>query len=238
MNNINIKKYNVFCGALDEIDLESSTDTVVINTINSHSYVEAKKDVEFFNALTNSSLLIPDGEGIIFASLFLKKKVIKKISGYDMFEFLMRKYQTDKIFFLGSSDFVLKKIKLKAVKEYPNIKIEIFSPPFRDKFTLEDNKIMIEKVNNFSPKVLFVGMTAPKQEKWVYENHSKLNAKIVCSIGAVFDFYSEEKKRPNKFWIKLKLEWFIRFINEPKRLWKRNLISTPLFLIDILFSKK
>ena len=97
--------------------------------------------------------------------------------------------------------------------------------------------MMINKVNNFNPDVLFVGMTAPKQEKWVYQNKERLNAKIICSIGAVSDFYAGTVQRVNKIWIDLHLEWFRRFLNEPVRLWQRNFISTPLFLLEILLYK-
>jgi N-acetylglucosaminyldiphosphoundecaprenol N-acetyl-beta-D-mannosaminyltransferase len=96
---------------------------------------------------------------------------------------------------------------------------------------------MISAINNFAPDILFVGMTAPKQEKWVYLNKSQINAKIICSIGAVFDFYSGNIKRPNQFWINLGLEWLIRFLKEPRRLFNRNFISTPLFLFYVLKAK-
>ena len=96
---------------------------------------------------------------------------------------------------------------------------------------------MVEAVNNFKPQILFVGMTAPKQEKWVYTHKSQLDAKIICSIGAVFDFYAGTVKRPGKFWIQLGLEWFPRLLREPKRLWRRNFVSTPLFLWDVCLEK-
>ena len=80
---------------------------------------------------------------------------------------------------------------------------------------------MISAVNEFKPDVLFVGMTAPKQEKWNDENKDKLEANVICSIGAVFDFYAGTITRPGKVWIKLGLEWFIRLLKEPKRMSKR-----------------
>ena len=96
---------------------------------------------------------------------------------------------------------------------------------------------MVEAVNAFQPDYLFVGMTAPKQEKWVYENRNKLNATLICSIGAVFDFYAGTVQRSSQFWISLGLEWFPRLLREPKRLWRRNFISTPRFIIDVLGMK-
>jgi N-acetylglucosaminyldiphosphoundecaprenol N-acetyl-beta-D-mannosaminyltransferase len=79
-------------------------------------------------------------------------------------------------------------------------------------------------------------MTAPKQEKWVFEHKKKLNAKVICSIGAVFDFYAGTVKRPNKIWRNLGLEWLGRLLREPKRMWKRYLYYGPIFLYYV-FSK-
>ena len=100
-----------------------------------------------------------------------------------------------------------------------------------------DNQQMITAVNAFMPDVLFVGMTAPKQEKWSFTNKAALDAKIICSIGAVFDFYAGTVVRPHPFWIKLRLEWFVRLLKEPKRMWKRYLYYGPVFIKFILKKK-
>ena len=103
--------------------------------------------------------------------------------------------------------------------------------------TTKDSNDMTSAVNMTKPDVLFVGMTAPKQEKWVYKNKDSLKVKTICSIGAVFDFYSGNVKRPSSLWISLGLEWLPRFIKEPKRLFRRNMISTPKFIFLVLMSK-
>jgi N-acetylglucosaminyldiphosphoundecaprenol N-acetyl-beta-D-mannosaminyltransferase len=96
---------------------------------------------------------------------------------------------------------------------------------------------MLAMVNEFKPEILFVGMTAPKQEKWVYLNKDNIDANTIVSIGAVFDFYSGNIKRSSDFWISIGLEWLPRFLKEPKRLAKRNLVSTPKFLLEIIWIK-
>jgi N-acetylglucosaminyldiphosphoundecaprenol N-acetyl-beta-D-mannosaminyltransferase len=93
---------------------------------------------------------------------------------------------------------------------------------------------MIAAVNEVKPDVLFVGMTAPKQEKWGHANKKKLDAKTICAIGAVFDFYAGTVERPSQFWINLQLEWFIRLVKEPKRMWRRYLYYGPFFLYLLL----
>ena len=211
----------------------------VINTINAYSYVLAEKDLEFKNALINSDVLLPDGFPIVWAAKVLNKQEISKVAGEDIFFHLMQLANQDakKVFFLGSNQDTLKKIQIKICVEYPNIKVDSFSPPYNAEFSAEDSAEMIEAINTFNPHIVFVGMTAPKQEKWVEANKNKLHAEVICSIGAVFDFYAETVKRPSRFWIDLRLEWFIRLLHEPKRLWKRYLIYSPKFFIDVVKEK-
>ncbi|MFA6912412.1 MAG: WecB/TagA/CpsF family glycosyltransferase, partial [Proteiniphilum sp.] len=92
-------------------------------------------------------------------------------------------------------------------------------------------------VNKVEPDVLFVGMTAPKQEKWTYEYFDQLRAGHICCIGAVFDFYAGTVKRAPKWMIQIGLEWFYRLIREPRRMWRRYLIGNTLFVIGILKEK-
>ncbi|PIE99947.1 MAG: glycosyltransferase [Maribacter sp.] len=211
----------------------------IINTINPHSYCVAKQDVEFEKALRESTVLLPDGIGIVWAAKILKGRVIQKIAGYDIFIYLMEYLNENEgsCFFLGASGQTLELIKERAAKEFPNVCIGAYSPPYKARFSSEDSITMCDMVNIDGPQVLFVGMTAPKQEKWVYENQGNLNTSVICSIGAVFDFYSGTVKRPGKFWVKLGLEWFPRFLKEPKRLAERNLISTPKFIFELFWLK-
>jgi len=211
----------------------------IINTINPHSYLIAQSDKSFFEALKSSDVLLPDGIGIVWAKRLLHKNKIKKIAGYDLFLHLMNDLNNKKgsCFFLGSSDNTLKMMIKRSSKEFSNATIHSYSPPYKKEFTNEDNVKMITLINEVKPDILFVGMTAPKQEKWVYNNNININAKLICSIGAVFDFYSGTVSRPSKFWIKAGLEWLPRFLHEPIRLAKRNLISTPKFILQVLYMK-
>ena len=209
----------------------------IINTLNPHSYLISQSDKSFFEALKSSDVLLPDGIGIVWAKNILYKTKIKKIAGYDLFLHLMNDLNNKKgsCFFLGASDNTLKMITKRASKEYPNVTVHSYSPPYKNNFTNEENVNMFKLINKVKPDILFVGMTAPKQEKWVYNNNININTKLICSIGAVFDFYSETVSRPSKFWIKSGLEWLPRFLHEPIRLAKRNLISTPKFILQVLY---
>lgn len=228
--------YSIFNGTLNQIGFTQKT---LINTINQYSFCIAEKDVSFKKALCGSDVLLPDGMGIVAAVRLLRSKKIKKIAGADIHLYLLQELEKKggSCFYLGSSENTLLKIKERIIYEFPNIRVGTFSPPYRPEFSEEENKQMITEVNSFQPDVLFVGMTAPKQEKWVYAYQDSLETNIICSIGAVFDFYAGTVERPSQFWIDLRLEWFIRLVKEPKRMWKRYLYYGPVFVGLILKEK-
>ena len=228
--------YNIYDQEVENINLRTNR---IINTINPHSYCMAKKDSHFQNVLKNSDILLPDGIGIVMASKVLKGKKIKRITGYDLFIFIMNNLNQigGSCFFMGSSNKTLKLIEDRVKKDFKNVEVHSYSPPFKKVFSEEDNGLIINEVNKYKPTVLFVGMTAPKQEKWAYDHKDKLNVETICSIGAVFDFYAGTIKRSNPFWIKMGLEWLPRFLREPKRLAERNLVSTPKFILEVLSFK-
>lgn len=219
---------------------------LLINTINAHSYNTAQKDVVFAEALTNGDVLIPDGASIVKACRWIKAKSQPKerIAGWDLFVHEMERVNNEnegakkKVMFLGSSNNVLALIKARAEKDYPNIEVITFSPPYKPVFSDEDNRMMIESINNTKPDLLWIGMTAPKQEKWAYAHWNELN--INChagTIGAVFDFYAGTIQRAPIWWQEHSLEWLYRLLKEPKRMWRRYLIGNILFLWNI-FTKE
>jgi N-acetylglucosaminyldiphosphoundecaprenol N-acetyl-beta-D-mannosaminyltransferase len=224
--------FDVFKSGLESIDFDNNK---IINTINPHSYCVANKDLDFKEALKNSDILLPDGIGIVWAEKFLNGNSLKKIAGNDLFLFLMNKINKEygSVFFLGASEETLEKIKSKSSQGYPNITFGSYSPPYKVAFSNKDSKIMCDEVNVFNPDVLFVGMTAPKQEKWVHLYKNELNANTICSIGAVFDFYAGNIERAPKLMINLGLEWLHRSFKS-RRLLRRNFISNPKFILHIL----
>ena len=206
---------------------------LLINTINAHSYNTAQKDMAFAEALLNGDALIPDGASIVLAFKLLRHRKIERIAGWDLFLHEMKKLNREGgvCFFLGSNEDTLRKIKVKAVRLYPNIRVETYSPPYKAEFSEEDNRQMIEAVNHVKPDLLWVGMTAPKQEKWVYAHLKELDVNgPIGTIGAVFDFFAENIQRAPLWWQEHGLEWLYRLMKEPKRMWRRYVIGNALFL--------
>lgn len=228
--------YPIYTKDLSEVDYSKKN---VVNTINQYSYCIAEKDPIFKKALQESDILLPDGVGITFMYKFLYGKSIKKIAGADLHAFLLEKLSKNNgsCFYLGSSVETLKLIEQSINIEFPSIRVGTYSPPFKVEFSPIENAAMIEAVNHFQPDVLFIGMTAPKQEKWLHQNKALLQAGTIGSIGAVFDFYAGTVKRPSQIWINLGLEWLIRLIKEPKRMWKRYIYYGPVFVYYLLRAK-
>lgn len=236
LSTVPLKDYSIFSGTLNQIGFAQK---ILINTINQYSFCIAEQDAKFKNALQRSDVLLPDGEAIVAAVHRLTGQKIKKIAGADIHLHLLHQLEQKKgsCFYLGSTEDTLLKIRARMAIEFPNVKVGTFSPPYQTEFTHDHKSKKVEAVNAFRPDVLFVGMTAPKQEKWAYSHKDYLDTKIICSIGAVFDFYAGTVERPNPFWINLRLEWFIRLVKEPRRMWKRYLYYGPVFVGLILREK-
>ena len=213
---------------------------LMINTINAHSYNMAQKDREFASALRNSDVLLPDGVSIVYALRFLKGLRLKKIAGADLFEYEMRRLNEKKgsCFFLGCDQQTLKRIHEKVKAGYPEVTVYSFPPSFTDKFTERENEEMLTRINQYRPDVLFIGMTAPKQEKWAFQHYDELETGHICCIGAVFNFYAGTVSRAPGFMIALGLEWLYRFLKEPRRLWRRYLIGNTKFIFLIFREKR
>lgn len=212
---------------------------LLINTINAHSYNTALKDSLFAEALTKGDVLIPDGASVVMACRWLKAKSqpTERIAGWDLFvhemDRLNRKGGT--CFFMGSSEKVLELIRKRAAVDYPNIKVETYSPPYKPEFSEEDNKGIIEAINRVNPDLLWIGMTAPKQEKWTYTHWKELDIHChVGTIGAVFDFFAGTVERAPLWWQEHGLEWLYRLLKEPKRMWRRYIIGNTLFLKNVV----
>ena len=215
---------------------------VLINTINAHSYNTALKDPLFAEALQKGDVLVPDGASIVMACRWLKAKSqpTERIAGWDLFELEMERLNRKggKCFFMGSSEKVLGLIREKAARVYPNITVETYSPPYKPEFSEEDNRAIIHAINTAKPDLLWIGMTAPKQEKWTYTHWNELDIDCHCgNIGAVFDFFAGTVERAPKWWQEHSLEWLYRLMKEPKRMWRRYIIGNALFLLNVAKEK-
>lgn len=206
--------------------------------INPHSYVVALDDEQFKRALLDADWLVPDGAGIVLASRLLGGIIRHRVTGSDIFCGLHERMNITgemSVFFLGSTEKTLSIIRERMAIDYPKIRVAgTYSPPFRHSYSFSELDDMINTINAAKPDVLWVGMSAPKQEKWIFDNRLRLQVKFVGAIGAVFDFYSGQVKRSHPIFQRLGFEWLPRLTQQPKRLWKRTFVSAPIFLWHII----
>jgi N-acetylglucosaminyldiphosphoundecaprenol N-acetyl-beta-D-mannosaminyltransferase len=205
--------------------------TFVFACANPHSLVTAHRDIQFRVALERASAVVADGAGCQWGALLSGAKIGPRITGMDFFLCTMLALNELglKAFFFGSSNDVLSRLTARIRRDFPRVAIGSLSPPFRS-WSEDEDRQMVSAIRDFCPDVLWVGMTAPKQEKWVAAHANQLAVPVIGSIGAVFDYYAGTKHRAPAWMCDLGLEWLYRLPREPKRLWRRTFISAPLFL--------
>jgi N-acetylglucosaminyldiphosphoundecaprenol N-acetyl-beta-D-mannosaminyltransferase len=205
---------------------------------NPHSYAVSLNDSVFSKALVEADWLIPDGAGVILASKILGGQIRNRVTGSDIFYGVhdaLNKIGGQSVFFFGASEKTLFEIRARMAIDFPEISVAgTYSPPFKPNYSPTELEEMINVINAAKPDVLWVGMTAPKQEKWIYENRSRLNVRFAGAIGAVFDFYSGSVRRSHPLFQQLGLEWLPRLVQQPRRLWRRMFVSAPIFLAHVI----
>jgi len=227
--------------ACRRLDGEGEPKSYNMACANPHSLVVAAANPGFATALRNADILLPDGAGIVLAARMLGLPLEHRVAGMDFFLGLTQRAKGRgglRYFFLGSSEAVLDLIITRLAREHPDIVVcGKYSPPFKADFSKVENADMIAAINAAKPDVLWVGMTAPKQETWIEAHRGSLNVPVIGAIGAVFDFYAGTRKRAPQWICNLGLEWLPRLLREPGRLWRRNFISTPVFLARVLMQR-
>jgi len=234
LHSVNTLGFSVFSDNLSLIPIQGP-ECRVINTISPNSYGISTRDPEFDAALKTTDYLVLDGVYFAFASLMLQGKNIKRNQGPDVFYHFINRLnqQNGKAFFLGSTESTLQKIRERARKDYPNLTIETYSPPFKPEFLEEDNLQMVEAINAFEPDIVFVGMTCPKQEKWAIKHRHQLNTELVICIGNVFDWFAGTQKPIAPIWFKLRIGWLVRIFLRPE-VFKRNIGNQMLFFWHVI----
>lgn len=188
----------------------------------------------------SADLVLCDGMPIKWASHFLKTPLKERITGLDVLpayiaECADRGYS---MFFLGASDGVATHLKKAVEIKYPGVQIAgSYTPSFAERFSEEENEKMIEMINTAKPNVLWVSLTAPKQDIWIYEHLHRLNVNIAIGIGGAFEVSAGLIPRAPKWMQRNGLEWFFRFLQEPRRMFRRYFIDAPVFFPKVLQQK-
>lgn len=218
--------------------ISSRRASFVFACANPHSLIVARTDSQFRAALQQADAVVADGVGCVLGASLAGVSIGPRITGSEFFVAVMNDLNRTggRAFFLGSTDQVLEILIRRVNRDFPKVTTGSLSPPFRP-WSEDENRQMIEQIREFGPDVLWVGMTAPKQEKWVALNAREVAVPVIGSIGAVFDYYAGVTRRAPPWICDMGLEWLYRLPREPKRLWRRTFISAPKFLWYVLMQR-
>jgi len=205
--------------------------------VNAHSAEAANRDEAFMAALQAADLLVADGVGVILASRILGEAIKERTTGPGIFMEISRRLNHEggrAVFYLGGSPNTLARIVARHEAEFPHLRVAgTYSPPYQATYAESELAAMVDMVNAARPDVLWVGLGAPKQEKWVYANRHRLRVPVCGPIGAMFDYFAGTVQMPPRWVDRAGLHWAYRLAQEPRRLWRRNLDS-PLFIVRVL----
>lgn len=202
-----------------------------------HSLNVAQTDPEFMAALRGSDMLVADGVGVWGLARLLSIDVGARMSGEQVYRSIMAALQVlghGRVFYFGSSETVLTKIAVRFAQDYPALELAGKCAPPRWPWSDDEDREMVSAINASRPDVLWVGLGAPKQEKWVYRNSARLRVPFIGSIGAVFDYYAGTKPSPAGWIRRFGLETPYRMTLEPKRLWRRAIVSNTQFVVKAI----
>jgi len=193
----------------------------------------ARKNPELNAIYNEADIVTADGVPVVWASRLLSEPIRGRVTGLDLLpafsEFSAENGYS--FFFLGAAEGVADQLSEKLKRTYPKLNVAgTWSPPFRDQFTDEENREMIERINQSGADVLWVSLTAPKQDFWIARHFSKLNVSVAIGVGAAFDVIAGNIPRAPLWMQRNGLEWLYRLVKEPGRLSKRYLIEAPQFI--------
>ncbi|MDI6711719.1 MAG: WecB/TagA/CpsF family glycosyltransferase [Anaerosomatales bacterium] len=184
---------------------------------------------------TDRCVTLADGASVAYAARFLGYEHVGRCPGPDLMEEVCASAAERgvPIFLLGGGPGIADALADTLGARHPGLVVAgAATPPFGE-WSEETNRALVEAVKQSGARILFMGVSAPKQEIWAYEHLDELGIPIVC-VGAAFDFLSGRKPRAPKWMRKIGLEWLFRLITEPRRLWKRYLIGNLVFLWDVI----
>lgn len=199
---------------------------------NVHTTVMSQKDEEYRNIQNSAFLALPDGSPLSLVQRLRGYRMAEQVAGPDLMTELWKATENTEIshYFYGSTPETIEALEKNLKKEYPGIKIAgMEAPPFRPLTEAEDAEA-VARINQSGAAIVWVGLGAPKQEKWMYEHRGKVNA-LMLGVGAGFDFHAGTVKRAPAWMRKHYLEWLYRLIQDPKRLWKRYVQTNGKFLL-------
>jgi N-acetylglucosaminyldiphosphoundecaprenol N-acetyl-beta-D-mannosaminyltransferase len=198
---------------------------------NAHMTVEAHLSSAYAKKVNQSTFTFADGMPLVFALRLLFGIRQERIAGMDFMLDMLRECEANRlsVFFFGSTQEVLDSIKKYVLTHFPQLQIAgMISPPFRA-IGEEENQQFRNEINSSGANLVFVGLGCPKQETWMAKNSAEINS-CLLGVGGAFEIYAGLTKRAPQWIRNIGMEWFFRFLQEPKRLFKRYAVTNTQFV--------
>lgn len=223
-----------FSGAEDRVlNWARNNESRFVIHANAHVLVSAAQNADFKFVVTNADMVTPDGAPVAYLMRILgKNKIQQRVSGPDLMWSLLQRCGQEGmgVYLYGSTPQTLAALRQRACVAIPGLQIAgAESPPFRALTEVEDAEA-VARINASGAGLVFVGLGCPKQEKWMLEHRGRVNA-VMLGVGAAFDFHAGTVSRAPLWMREHGLEWLHRFASEPRRLWRRYLVTNTLFVL-------
>lgn len=201
-----------------------------------HGVMESQGDAELTDIHNRSGLTTPDGMPMVWSARAAGAKHVERVYGPDLMLELCEMAAAEgwTSYFYGGKEGVPELLASKLSERYPGLKVVgTYSPPFRE-LTSDEQAAIADQINAAAPDLVWVGLSTPKQERWVAANVGRLNASAILAVGAAFDIHAGTLRQAPRWMQRTGLEWLYRLMREPKRLWRRYLKNNPRFVLAIL----
>lgn len=226
-----------FEAAITRLLEAASTETPTrMHFCNVHTLVEAAADPALREVYATAEIVAIDGMPIAWVARMRGARAAQRVSGPDVMLSLCDRGREIGLrhFFLGGREGVPEELAARLGSKYPGLNVAgLESPPFRP-VTAEEDEALVERINAVSPDVLWVGLGAPKQEFWAADHATRLDVPLILPVGAAFDFHSGRVRRAPNWMQRVGLEWLFRLAAEPRRLWRRYLVTNARFVYLLL----
>ncbi len=233
------RKINILSIPIDNISMQetifyiknaiNSNEKILREDINAAKLVWLKDNPKLKEIILKADIINADGQSIVFASKLLNKPLKERVTGIDLMQNLIELSNKEdwSLYFLGATDEVVQEVVKKVQREYKNIKIAGFHNGY---FKEEEEKKIIDDINNSKANIVFIGISTPKKEYFINRNYKKLNSNLIMGVGGSFDVFANKIKRAPLFMQKYGLEWLYRLYQEPRKMWKRYLYTNSKFI--------
>ncbi|MBV9760544.1 MAG: WecB/TagA/CpsF family glycosyltransferase [Acidobacteriaceae bacterium] len=199
-----------------------------------HGVMEARRDSRFERILNSADLVVPDGMPLVWLGRWHGHALARRVYGPELMEKFCRETGNEFThFFYGGAPGTGKRLGEALGQRFGTRSVGDYSPPFRP-LTADEDAEVVKMIEEAAPDILWIGLSTPKQERWMYEHRERLTVPVIVGVGAAFDFHTGQLKQAPSWMRENGLEWLYRLIAEPRRLWRRYLVYGPQFVWNVL----